>query len=195
VQALLGMCDAGTLVEFISPNVIGGFTSAAAITIGAGQLHNLLGMKIPMSRFVWKNIYHLFTTDSNAEYQDIVLGCVCIGAYLRVSFLVCVPVMRLSRVRTLAHTNRTSDRSSLQRTRPTNLTLHCHATMSAFTAILLLLKALPSLAVRCGVRSPACLKALRLLAVGRNAVLIGAYHFFLMPRVLCLLLCFRDVVQ
>ncbi len=47
LQLLLGVVRLGALVNFLSVPVISGFTSAAALTIGASQLKDLFGLKVP----------------------------------------------------------------------------------------------------------------------------------------------------
>lgn len=47
VQLSLGLLRLGALVNFLSIPVISGFTSAAALTIGASQLKDLLGLDVP----------------------------------------------------------------------------------------------------------------------------------------------------
>lgn len=44
IQLLLGMLRMGFFVNFLSKPVIGGFSTAAAILIGLGQLHHILGV-------------------------------------------------------------------------------------------------------------------------------------------------------
>ena len=44
VKLLLGLTRMGFLVNFLSPAVISGFTSAAALVIGLSQIHHLLGV-------------------------------------------------------------------------------------------------------------------------------------------------------
>lgn len=47
MQALLGLARLGRLVSFISHPVLGGFTSAAALTIAFSQAGHLLGLSLP----------------------------------------------------------------------------------------------------------------------------------------------------
>ena len=47
IQLLLGIVRAGFLVNFLSKPIVSGFTSAAALIIGANQMTNLLGIEIP----------------------------------------------------------------------------------------------------------------------------------------------------
>lgn len=52
LQLLFGLVRGGVLVNFLSAPVIGGFTSAAALIIGASQLSTLLGIDLPRSSSV-----------------------------------------------------------------------------------------------------------------------------------------------
>lgn len=47
IQALMGLVRLGFMVNFLSHPVLSGFTSAAAIVIGASQFKHLLGVSIP----------------------------------------------------------------------------------------------------------------------------------------------------
>jgi len=47
IQLILGLLRMGFLVNFLSRPVISGFTSAAALIIGIGQLKNFLGLEMP----------------------------------------------------------------------------------------------------------------------------------------------------
>lgn len=63
----------GFLLDFISCPVIKGFTSAASITIGFGQIKNLLGLqKIPRQFFL--QVYHTFLHIGETRVGDAVLG-------------------------------------------------------------------------------------------------------------------------
>jgi len=46
IQCLLGVLRMGFIVKFISPSVLGGYTSAAAIIIGLSQLKHLIGIDL-----------------------------------------------------------------------------------------------------------------------------------------------------
>uniref|UniRef100_H0WWG2 Sodium-independent sulfate anion transporter n=1 Tax=Otolemur garnettii TaxID=30611 RepID=H0WWG2_OTOGA len=66
----------GFLLDFISCPVIKGFTSAAAVTIGFGQIKNLLGLQnIPRQFFL--QVYHTFRSIGETRVGDAVLGLVC----------------------------------------------------------------------------------------------------------------------
>jgi len=57
VQTLMGILRMGFLVNFLSHPVLSGFTSAAAIIIGASQIKGLLGLNMPGSMPVLETIY------------------------------------------------------------------------------------------------------------------------------------------
>ena len=70
IQIALGALRAGFLVNYLSQPVLSGFTSAAAILIGSGQLPNLLGYAsdgakhpVEMARAFWNHLHeiHLLT--------------------------------------------------------------------------------------------------------------------------------------
>jgi sulfate permease, SulP family len=53
-QFLMGIFRMGFMVNFLSHPVLSGFTSAAAIIIGASQIKNLLGLELPRSKQVFE---------------------------------------------------------------------------------------------------------------------------------------------
>lgn len=52
VQFLMGVFRMGFLVNFLSHPVLSGFTSAAALIIGASQIKNLLGLDLPRTNYI-----------------------------------------------------------------------------------------------------------------------------------------------
>ncbi|XP_051939257.1 sodium-independent sulfate anion transporter isoform X2 [Hippocampus zosterae] len=83
-SAGVGLCRssrpsrAGFLLDFISFPVIKGFTCAAAITIGFGQVKNILGLQdIPHEFF--PQVYYTFYKMAEARIGDVVLGLLCIA--------------------------------------------------------------------------------------------------------------------
>ncbi|XP_046805403.1 sodium-independent sulfate anion transporter isoform X1 [Lucilia cuprina] len=70
---LLGILNLGVLVRFISVPVTTGFTLAAALTIGSGQINNLFGIKSPSNEFLdsWINF---FTHITETKRNDAILG-------------------------------------------------------------------------------------------------------------------------
>ncbi|KFO35687.1 sodium-independent sulfate anion transporter isoform X2 [Fukomys damarensis] len=76
IQLAMGFLRLGFLLDFISCPVIKGFTSAAAITIGFGQMKNLLGLQnIPRQFFL--QVYRTFLDIGETRVGDAVLGLVC----------------------------------------------------------------------------------------------------------------------
>ncbi|XP_030371577.1 sodium-independent sulfate anion transporter [Scaptodrosophila lebanonensis] len=74
VILLLGMLNLGLLFRFISVPVVTGFTMAAAITIGSGQINNLFGISSSSNQFMasWINFFgHIHEVRLN----DALLGC------------------------------------------------------------------------------------------------------------------------
>ena len=73
----MGILKLGFLVRFVSVPVISGFTSAAAITISAGQLKNLVGIKRTPRDF-FGNLIRLFKNIKDWNWYDFVYGVLCI---------------------------------------------------------------------------------------------------------------------
>uniref|UniRef100_A0A1A9Z7M2 SLC26A/SulP transporter domain-containing protein n=1 Tax=Glossina pallidipes TaxID=7398 RepID=A0A1A9Z7M2_GLOPL len=70
---LLGLCNLGVLVRFISIPVITGFTIAAAVTIASAQINNLVGLVSPSKALIpsWK---FFFTHLNKISRNDALLG-------------------------------------------------------------------------------------------------------------------------
>uniref|UniRef100_A0A1A8F1X7 Solute carrier family 26, member 11 n=1 Tax=Nothobranchius korthausae TaxID=1143690 RepID=A0A1A8F1X7_9TELE len=78
IQALMALLRLGFLLDFISYPVIKGFTCAAAVTIGFGQVKNILGIHgVPQQFFL--EIYYTFYRIPEARVGDVVLGLVCLA--------------------------------------------------------------------------------------------------------------------
>ncbi|XP_074081078.1 sodium-independent sulfate anion transporter isoform X3 [Macrotis lagotis] len=77
IQLAMGILHLGFLLDFISYPVIKGFTSAASITIGFGQIKNLLGLHDIPQLFVLQ-VYYTFLKIGQTRVGDAVLGVVCI---------------------------------------------------------------------------------------------------------------------
>ncbi|XP_077381149.1 sodium-independent sulfate anion transporter isoform X2 [Festucalex cinctus] len=78
IQASLALLRLGFLLDFISFPVIKGFTCAAAITIGFGQVKNILGLQnIPHEFF--PQLYYTFYKISEVRIGDVVLGLLCVA--------------------------------------------------------------------------------------------------------------------
>ncbi|KAF4097535.1 sodium-independent sulfate anion transporter [Onychostoma macrolepis] len=89
IQAGMALLRLGFLLDFISYPVIKGFTCAAAVTIGFGQVKNILGLKeIPQQFFL--QVYYTFHKIPEARVGDVILGLCCLF------FLVMLTLMKNS---------------------------------------------------------------------------------------------------
>nr|XP_021495358.1 sodium-independent sulfate anion transporter isoform X3 [Meriones unguiculatus] len=81
IQLAMGLLRLGFLLDFVSCPVINGFTSAAAVTIGFGQIKNLLGLRnIPRQFFL--QLYHTLVHIGDTRVGDAVLGLACMALLL-----------------------------------------------------------------------------------------------------------------
>ncbi|MFN3138087.1 MAG: SulP family inorganic anion transporter [Allomuricauda sp.] len=71
-QLLLGILKMGFFVNFLSKPVISGFTSAAAILIGLGQLKHILGVDLPQSGKIYVLLGSIF--GSFTDIQPLTFG-------------------------------------------------------------------------------------------------------------------------
>ncbi|KAI2650532.1 Sodium-independent sulfate anion transporter [Labeo rohita] len=77
IQTGMALLRLGFLLDFISYPVIKGFTCAAAVTIGFGQVKNILGLKeIPQQFFL--QVYYTFHKIPEARVGDVILGLCCL---------------------------------------------------------------------------------------------------------------------
>jgi sulfate permease, SulP family len=74
VQTLMGVLRMGFLVNFLSHPVLSGFTSAAAIIIGASQIKGLLGITMPGSMPVLETIYTAILQIGSLHIPTALLG-------------------------------------------------------------------------------------------------------------------------
>jgi len=81
-QFLMGVFRMGFLVNFLSHPVLSGFTSAAAIIIGASQLANLLGLRIPSTSFVPEIILNVAKNFTDIHIQTAIIGIASIALLL-----------------------------------------------------------------------------------------------------------------
>ncbi|KAK7930224.1 hypothetical protein WMY93_006619 [Mugilogobius chulae] len=86
IQTTMALLRLGFLLDFISYPVIKGFTCAAAITIGFGQVKNILGLRDVPSEFVLQ-VYYTFAKIPEARVGDVVLGLVCLIVLLTLVFM------------------------------------------------------------------------------------------------------------
>ncbi|KAJ8916115.1 hypothetical protein NQ315_004482 [Exocentrus adspersus] len=77
VELLMGILNLGFLVDFISPCLTSGFTSASAIIIIVAQLKHLLGVKLE-GHDTFTVIVELSQRTADIRWQDTLLGVSCI---------------------------------------------------------------------------------------------------------------------
>ncbi|GAA5522836.1 putative sulfate transporter Rv1739c [Fodinibius salicampi] len=73
-QLLMGVFRMGFLVNFLSHPVLSGFTSAAALIIGASQFKNLFGIDLPRTNYVHEILLGLFEKAANIEPYTAAIG-------------------------------------------------------------------------------------------------------------------------
>lgn len=74
LQFLLGAVRFGFLVNFLSHPVLSGFTSAAALIIGASQIKNLLGVDIARSKYVHEILWSAALQIGDVHGITLVIG-------------------------------------------------------------------------------------------------------------------------
>ncbi|MBT8401058.1 MAG: solute carrier family 26 protein [Rhodothermia bacterium] len=74
LQLVLGLARFGFLVNFLSHPVLAGFTSAAALIIGASQLKNLLGVPIERSNYVYKIVASAIQQAGDIHVATVLIG-------------------------------------------------------------------------------------------------------------------------
>uniref|UniRef100_A0A8C9TVW1 Solute carrier family 26 member 11 n=1 Tax=Scleropages formosus TaxID=113540 RepID=A0A8C9TVW1_SCLFO len=85
IQTSMAILRLGFLLDFISYPVIKGFTSAAAITIGFGQLKNLLGLQNISQQF-FLQVYDTFRP-AVLRVPDVTLGLLCLATLVALTFM------------------------------------------------------------------------------------------------------------
>ncbi len=78
IQLLLGILRMGFFVNFLSKPVISGFTSAAAILIGLGQLKHILGTNFAQSSKIHELVGNIIGSLGNVDLLTLGLGAVSI---------------------------------------------------------------------------------------------------------------------
>ncbi|KAM9494072.1 sodium-independent sulfate anion transporter isoform 1-T5 [Clarias gariepinus] len=86
IQLAMSLLRLGFLLDFISYPVIKGFTCAAAVTIGFGQVKNILGVKdVPQQFFL--QVYYTFQKLPEARVGDVLLGLFCLVFLLSMTLM------------------------------------------------------------------------------------------------------------
>ncbi|MEC3964191.1 solute carrier family 26 protein [Flagellimonas halotolerans] len=78
IQLLLGILRMGFFVNFLSKPVISGFTSAAAILIGLGQLKHILGSNFAQSSKIHELVGNIIGSLDNVDLLTLGLGAISI---------------------------------------------------------------------------------------------------------------------
>nr|WP_298792306.1 sulfate permease [uncultured Allomuricauda sp.] len=78
LQLLLGFLKMGFFVNFLSKPVISGFTSAAAILIGLGQLKHILGIELQQSSKIYTLITNIFSELNEINPYTLGIGVAAI---------------------------------------------------------------------------------------------------------------------
>jgi SulP family sulfate permease len=73
-QLLMGLFRMGFLVNFLSHPVLTGFTSAAALIIGASQLKHLLGVDLPRTNYVHEIVLGVVEKAANIDSITALIG-------------------------------------------------------------------------------------------------------------------------
>ena len=74
IQFVLGVSKLGKLADWISPAVLSGFTSAAAILIAFAQVPHILGIKVPSLSHFHEKIGYLLLNLSQTQYLPLTIG-------------------------------------------------------------------------------------------------------------------------
>src|SRR6056297_3903817 len=82
VQFLMGVFRMGFLVNFLSHPVLSGFTSAAALIIGASQIKNLTGLDLPRTNQVQEIVIETFRRFTEIEPITAAIGIGSIAAII-----------------------------------------------------------------------------------------------------------------
>lgn len=82
IQLSLGALRMGFLVNFLSRPVISGFTSAAALIIGASQFKHMFRLELPSTHHVHKVILQVIQQSGHIHSMTLVLGVLSVAALL-----------------------------------------------------------------------------------------------------------------
>ena len=74
IQLVMGVLRLGFIMRYLSVPVVSGFTSAAAITIGFGQLKHILGIKVKSTEYFIPEVIETFKNIGNANGWDVLVG-------------------------------------------------------------------------------------------------------------------------
>ena len=86
IQTGMGLFRLGFIMRYISAPVVSGFTSAAAFTIGLGQLKHIFGVKTTSSTF-FPALFETLKQIGNLNPWDLVMGLTCIIVLMLLKFM------------------------------------------------------------------------------------------------------------
>lgn len=78
VELLMGILNLGFIVDFISPSVQSGFTSATSVLIIGTQLKSFFGLRRGNSHNFVDAVYMVFEQRNEIKFEDMTLGICCI---------------------------------------------------------------------------------------------------------------------
>ena len=82
IQFVMGVLRLGFIMRYLSVPVVSGFTSAAAITIGFGQVKHLLGIKVESSKYFIPEVIKTFGNIGQTNVWDVVVGICCLAVLI-----------------------------------------------------------------------------------------------------------------
>lgn len=74
IQGVMGLLRVGFIVNFLSHPVLAGFTSAAAIIIGFGQLKHILGVSLPRAEHFYETVIRLAERAAETNWATLAIG-------------------------------------------------------------------------------------------------------------------------
>jgi len=86
IQFAMGVLRLGFLMRYLSVPVVSGFTSAAAITIGFGQVKHLLGIKVKSTEYFIPEVIQTFKNIGKTNGWDVLVGMSCIVILIFLKF-------------------------------------------------------------------------------------------------------------
>ncbi|PRW61574.1 sulfate transporter [Chlorella sorokiniana] len=75
IYTAVGLLRLGTIVNFLSHSVMSGFMSGASLVIASSQLKYLLGINVPRSGQLHKQLHLIWDHIDEASWRELVMGC------------------------------------------------------------------------------------------------------------------------
>jgi len=86
ISILLGILRVGGVVNFISHTVLSAFSTAAGITILTSQIKDVLGIKIPRSKYWWETVKDLVLTVDETHVPTFIMGLTILVVLLTLKY-------------------------------------------------------------------------------------------------------------